>query len=180
MKYGKCHNCLEELNDLSSITTGISSIFKGNNYYVVCKNCRQVFLYNTDEASFRDLDKYKDNIEVIKDINYLLSKVTSNYEVEEPTTKQAEAKPARPTPRVKPCKACTEVEEDIKTKEEDKKSQETISTSLLAVNKENQSLTKILKEDELCSININELNNWSFYELVPVTVRATVNYEIMK
>ena len=86
-----CPNCFNELNDKTSVMTEVSSIFTGNNAYVLCKKCNQVLLYNINREMLFDLDDFKDDEKVIAEINELLEKADNHYEVPSPVSKCAES-----------------------------------------------------------------------------------------
>jgi hypothetical protein len=86
-----CPNCFNELNDNTSVMTEVSSIFTGNNAYVLCKKCNQVLLYNINREMLFDLDDFKDDEKVIAEINELLEKADNHYEVPSPVSKCAES-----------------------------------------------------------------------------------------
>ena len=85
-----CPNCFNELNEETSVTTEVSSIFTGNNAYVLCKKCNQVLLFNINREMLFDLDDFKDDEKVIAEINELLKKANSNYEVAAPCSGSCE------------------------------------------------------------------------------------------
>jgi hypothetical protein len=196
MDFGMCPNCINRLTEDSALITSPSSIFKGNNVYMLCKNCQQVLLYNKDRDMVFDLDDFKDDDSVIEEINMLLEKIDSHYEVpacsgdcqqcagchdeQEYTRSSArKATPARKKaapamPEEKP----EEIIEDVAEKElEDipEMINITLDHGFLAVNKIDPSKKLIILEEDLNSIKIDE---WVFFELTPVTIKAITTYEI--
>lgn len=187
MDFGICPNCINKLTEDSALITSPSTIFKGNNVYMLCKNCQQVLLYNKDRDMIFDLDEFKDDENVIEEINALLEKIDSNYEVPACSgdCKQCagchdEQEYARPSRRkVAPSKAApAPIIEDV-AKEESEEMSEMINTTLdygfLAVNKIDPSKKLIILEEDLNSIKVDE---WVFFELTPVTIKAITTYEI--
>lgn len=187
MDFGICPNCINKLTEDSALITSPSTIFKGNNVYMLCKNCQQVLLYNKDRDMIFDLDEFKDDENVIEEINALLEKIDSNYEVPACSgdCKQCagchdEQEYARPSRRkAAPSKAApAPIIEDV-AKEESEEMSEMINTTLdygfLAVNKIDPSKKLIILEEDLNSIKVDE---WVFFELTPVTIKAITTYEI--
>lgn len=199
MSYGYCPSCYNKLSDDSAIITKPSEIFRGNNVYMMCKNCQRIVLYNKDRDMIFDLDEYQDDENVLEEIKLLLEELDPNLEVvpkeENVCTGDCEAcagcgseseyqgyfsrkekhippKPARPTEKaVEPEPAEEIVEEQIS----DEDIQVAISNALLAVNKKDVTIKKIFLVDDLGDINVNE---WLFFELQPVKVKQKISYEI--
>jgi predicted aldo/keto reductase-like oxidoreductase len=185
MEYGLCPDCMNKLNESSALMTRPSSIFKGNNVYLVCKQCNQVLLYNKDRDLIFDLKEYKDDQEILEEINQLLSEVDKHYEVV----------PSSCSGNCSNCQGCSEeVQYQRHTASKNKKEklvqsepeqkhydEEVIQAALahayLAVNKNDPSQKRILEEENIGSVNIDE---WIFYELVPVVVKAVTTYEIQR
>ena len=181
MEFGICPNCVNKLTEDSALVTDPSSIFKGNNVYILCKNCQQVLLYNKDRNLIFDLDDFKDNEDVIEEINDLLSKVSSNYEVpacsgnceqctgchDEQEYTRSSRKKAAPAPIVE--------EKEPEQEEISEMINATLNYEFLAVNKFDPTKKIIILEENLNSIKIDE---WVFFELTPVTIKAVTTYEI--
>ncbi len=183
MEYGLCPDCMNKLNENSALMTRPSSIFKGNNVYLVCKQCNQVLLYNKDRNLIFDLKEYKDDQDVLEEINQLLTEVDKHYEV------------ASCSGNCSNCQGCSEeVQYQRHTTNKNKKEkivqpepeqkhydEEVIQAALahtyLAVNKYDPTQKKLLEEENIGSINIDE---WIFYELIPVVVKAVTTYEIQR
>lgn len=179
MEFGLCPNCMNKLTEETSIVTKPSGIFKGNNVYVLCMHCQQVLLYNKDRNMIFDLEEYKEDESVIEEINLLLEELDSNFEVVSPCDGN--------------CSQCKGHEEQEyqgyfsnkeKRQHQNEERQESIPAeaisaaldhSFLAVNKEDPAKKKIILEQDLNSIKIDE---WMFFELVPVVIRAVTTYEI--
>lgn len=189
MDFGICPNCINRLTEDSALITSPSSIFKGNNVYMLCKNCQQVLLYNKDRDMIFDLDDFKDDENVIEEINMLLEKIDSHYEVpacsgdcnqcagchdEQEYARSSRRKTAPPREKAAPEPMIEDVVE-----EEPEKMSEMINTTLdygfLAVNKIDPSKKLIILEEDLNSIKVDE---WVFFELTPVTIKAVTTYEI--
>lgn len=187
MSLGICPNCINQLTDESTLATKPSSIFKGNNIYLMCKNCQQVLLYNVDRNLIFDLDEYKEDENVIEEINRLLSEIDNHYEVApscEPcshncstcsgcdTQYQRVSNKERKAPKQ---------EEFVSPVEEEKQNSDVVkdilSISFLAVNKKDPAQKKILTEQDFNLINVDE---WLFFELKHVTVNPIVTYEIVR
>ena len=189
MDFGMCPNCINRLTEDSALITSPSSIFKGNNVYMLCKNCQQVLLYNKDRDMIFDLDDFKDDENVIEEINMLLEKIDSHYEVsacsgdckqcagchdEQEYARSSRRKAAPPKEKAAPEPMIEDVVE-----EEPEEISEMINTTLdygfLAVNKVDPSKKLIILEEDLNSIKVDE---WVFFELTPVTIKAVTTYEI--
>lgn len=197
MNYGICPNCFNQLTENSSIKTDYSEIFKGNNVYLLCKNCQQVLLYNENRDMIFDLDSYKEDENVIAEINKLISEIDKHYEVpsksesctgncaccpgceveSEPLYQRKTSKPKQNTPCDEPVTQDTLIEKDpnpesvIKT---------TLSNSILAVNIKDPTLKLILiEQSDLDDIDINE---WVFFEMNPITIEVEVKkfYNIIR
>lgn len=188
MNYGMCPNCLNKLTEGSAIQTGLSEIFKGNNVYLLCKNCQQVLLYNMNRDMIFDLDEYKKDEEVIAEINKLLSEIDSHYEVTDQTCsgncsscqgcsapsaepdfqrknrKQAPVAPAEEKP-------AENIEHIIKS---------ALSNGILAVKKSDPTVKLILADKcDLDDINIDE---WLFFEMNPIEIEVEIKkfYNIIR
>lgn len=181
MDFGICPNCINKLTEDSALITGPSSIFKGNNIYMLCKNCQQVLLYNKDRDMIFDLDDFKDDENVIEEINMLLEKIDSHYEVpacsgdckqcagchddqEYTRSSRKKTEKAAPVPQIE-----EEPEEMLEM------INATLDYGFLAVNRIDPSKKLIILEEDLNTIKVDE---WIFFELTPVTIKAITTYEI--
>ncbi len=188
MSFGICPNCINDLNEDSSLMTKPSNIFKGNNVYLLCKKCQQVLLYNKDRDLIFDLDEYQNDEEVIAEINKLLAEIDNHYMVD------MSNEPAPCNGNCKECLGCDTQYQRTSNKErrqqqeqkvepeplqeENKELVDTIMANcFLAINKFDSSKKKILAENELNTIKVDE---WIFFELVPVTINAITTYEIVR
>ena len=183
MEFGMCPNCINKLTEDSALITGPSSIFKGNNVYMLCKNCQQVLLYNKDRDMIFDLDEYKEDEEIIEEINELLEKINSNYEVAPQS--------GNCTGNCSQCAGCHDeqeyrrssrirtpepmAEEPTERVQEPELINQVFDYGFLAVNKADPSKKQLILEEELNSIKVDE---WVFFELVPVKIKAITTYEI--
>ena len=185
MVFGLCPNCFNKLTEDSSLVTEPSSIFKGNNVYMLCKNCQQVLLYNRDRDMIFDLDDFKDDEAVLEEINKLLEKIDSNYEVAPPcsgncsscTSCQSEPEYQRRASRVRQAAPVEEVEPEPQEEPVEEIINDVLDYGFLAVNKLDPSKKMIVLEDDLNSIKVDE---WIFFELTPVTIKAVTTYEIVR
>ena len=82
MVKGNCPTCCCDLNDSNNVVvTEESKIFKGHNVYVMCKHCGLVMVYNTTRELLYDLDKFKEDEDVLVEIKELLEKQCSISEI---------------------------------------------------------------------------------------------------
>ena len=189
MVFGFCPDCVNKLTDDSALVTKTSSIFKGNNRYIMCKNCQQVLLYNDDRDMIFDLAEYQNDENVLKEINQLLSEIDNNYEV------PVESSCTGDCSKCSSCSSETEyqgyfsnkdkrhrkqqqatVEEKDHTDEQDKfMINVALANGFLAVNKKDPSQKKLLVEEDLGLVKVDE---WIFFELVPVIIEAVTTYKI--
>ena len=190
MNYGLCPNCLNKLTDESALMTQPSSIFKGNNVYLMCKNCQQVLLYNMNRDLIFELDDYKEDEAVIAEINKLLSEVDNHYEVPssancsgncaacqgcavEPEPDYQRKARKTPVPPIEPVEE--ESKEDVKAIIET-----TLSNSILAVNKKDPTTKMILPNvNDLDDMDIDE---WVFFEMNPIEIQVEIKktYNIIR
>ena len=182
MNFGFCPDCANKLTEDSSLATRPSSIFKGNNIYVMCKNCQQVLLYNLDRDLVFDLKEYQDDGDVIEEINRLLSEVDNHYEVAPAcnhdcstcsgcdTQYQRVSNKERKQTAVK-----QEPVETVEEKPDNNVIKDILSVSFLVVNKEDPSQKKILTEQDFNLINPDE---WLFFEFQEVIIEPVVSYKI--
>lgn len=188
MSYGICPNCFNKLTEGSAIQTGLSEIFKGNNSYLLCKNCQQVLLYNMNRDMIFDLDDYKEDEAVIAEINKLLSEIDSHYEVAdqcsgdcsacqgcfvepEPDYQRKNRKQA-PVPPAEPIKEPeNNIEHVIKS---------ALSNGILAVNKKDPT-TKLILADK-CDLDDINIDEWVFFEMSPIEIQVEIKkfYNIIR
>ncbi len=196
MNYGFCPDCTNKLAEDSTIATRPSSIFKGNNIYVMCKNCQQVLLYNVDRDMIFDLDEYKEDEDVLKEINQLLSEIDNNYEV--PIESSCSGDCSQCHESCSQCQGdCSESQYQgyFSNKERRHHQQQqvpepapqssieedaavisaTLANGFLAVNKKDPTQKKLLIEEDLGTVQVDE---WIFFELVPVIIEAVTTYKI--
>ena len=82
MVKGNCPTCCCNLNDTNNVVvTEESKIFKGHNVYVMCKHCGLVMVYNTTRELLYDLDKFKEDEDVLVEIKELLEKQCAISEI---------------------------------------------------------------------------------------------------
>lgn len=192
MNLGICPNCINQLTEDSALITRPSSIFKGNNVYAMCKNCQQVLLYNRDREMLFDLDEYKDEQDILDEINMLLSEVDNHYEVAPPcqhdcsqcagecdtqfkrASKERRNKPSEPEPESTPVKPVEKPEEEVIA---DDIIIDTLETHFLAVNKADPSQKKLLTEQDFGLIDVD---NWVFFELKYVRVEPVITYKVIR
>ena len=79
MNYGFCPSCANQLTDGSVLKTGQSKIFKGNNVYLMCKNCQRVMMYNVNRDLIFDLDEYKEDVEILQEIMDISEDLVRQY-----------------------------------------------------------------------------------------------------
>ena len=167
MVKGNCPTCCCDLSDLNNVVvTNESKIFKGHNVYVMCKHCGLVMVYNTTRELLYDLDKYKEDEDVLVEIKELLEKqcvieeITCNGDCES-CTKSCENRTIE---------ECYDVDEDVKDKEP-----VDLNNVLYMVHK---------RTDERRFIDSRDLNlvknieDWYFYEFQPVLIEPVVSYKI--
>ena len=167
MVKGTCPTCCANLNDSNNvIVTEESKIFKGHNVYVMCKHCGLVMVYNKTRELLYDLDKYKDDEDVLVEIKELLEMQNT---IEEITCNGN-------------CESCMRNCEN-KTIEESYEVNDTVEE------KEPVDLNNVLymvhkKTDERRFIDsrdlglIKNLEDWYFYEFQPVLIEPVVSYKI--
>ena len=195
MNLGICPNCINQLTEDSALVTKPSSIFKGNNVYVMCKNCQQVLLYNRDRDMVFDLDEYKDDEEILIEINKLLSEIDNHYEVATAPCQQncsqcgecdtqfkraSKEKKQAPVPPIKEEPIVNEpVVNEAAVNESNQKDmiKQALEQHFLIVNKADPSQKKILTEQDFSLINVND---WVFFELVHVDVQPVITYKVVR
>ena len=196
VEFGFCPNCMNKLTEGSALVTKPSNIFKGDNVYILCKNCQQVLLYNKARDIIFDLDDYKEDKEIIAEINTLLSEIDNHYEVSEQKCSgncstccgcalESEPEPSyKRSSRTKPAPKCEEVYEEIEEPvlEEQSNVKEviasTLNSGLLAVNVKDPTVKLILvNTSDLDDLNLDE---WVFFEMNPVEVKVKKVYDIVR
>ena len=164
---GRCPNCNMELAD--ALVTKESNVFKGNNRYVMCKNCGYIMAHNTRTNNLFGLERFQDDEEVIDDIQALIAEVSDEYEVirDDGDLLEEEQKPACGG-NCASCAGCHEEKEVEKPKlliKED---------SLLAINKYTMEAT-IVSQDSLGQLTIDD---YDFYAMDPVIVKQIITYSV--
>ena len=181
MNFGICPNCVNKLTEDSALMTKMSSIFKGNNHYLMCKNCQQVLLYNRDRDMIFDLDEYKEEQDILDEINALLSEIDNHYEVSAPCQHdcskcagecETKFKRASKERKAKPVESQEKPVQDVEVSVVD-----ILEGYFLAVNKQDPNQKKLLTENEFGLIDINE---WIFFELKHVDVEPVVSFKIIR
>ena len=176
MVKGFCPTCQNDLsNEENVIVTNESEIFKGHNVYVMCKECGLVMVYNKKRGSLFSLDRFKDDDEVVKEIQHLL---------EEQTAEEIEVQTIDEEPSCcGDCANCTKNCEEVKTIEEYHKVDEQVKS------KETVDLNDVLymvhkRTDERRFISVKDLNlienlnEWLFYAFQSVEIEPVVSYKI--
>ena len=161
---GRCPNCNMELDN--ALITKESNIFKGNNRYVMCKNCGYIMAHNTRTNNIFGLERFQDDEEVLDDIQALISEVSNDYELirdEEP----------RPVCSGN-CDSCAGCQEEVKEVAPEKPKLIIKEDSLLAINKQTMEAS-VLSPD---SLNQLDLDMYDFYALDPVIIKQIVTYSV--
>jgi hypothetical protein len=170
------------------LLTEESKIFKGHNVYMLCKNCGYVMVYNKDRNLIFNIDKYKDDEEVLMEIEHLISKVDSHYtlNLEEGDTGEQEPEeyyPAQCNGMCSSCQGCTQkvkedepVEEPVETIQQKTFSAEIIKDSFLIIDP--NGMAQIARLDELQFIS--NLGNCSVFALEEVTLEPVVTFKVHK
>ncbi len=171
MVKGYCPTCQNDLSKSENVmVTKESEIFKGHNVYVMCKGCGLVMVYNEKRDSLFSLDRFKDDEEVVEEIQRLLEEQAVNCEVPEETGCCGN------------CASCTQMC-DNKTLEEHYKINETVEDKepvdldgvLYMVHKRTDERRFISSEDLHLVDNIDD---WLFYEFQQVMIEPVVSYKI--
>ncbi len=164
MVKGKCPTCCAELND--AVVTEESKIFKGHNVYVMCKHCGLVMVYNKTRELLYDLDKFKEDEDVLLEIKNLLEKECAITEM----TCTGD------------CASCTRscenktVEEYYEVDEEqEEKEPVDLNNVLYMVHKRTDERRFIDSRDLGLIKNIDE---WLFFEFQEVIIEPVVSYKI--
>lgn len=183
-----CPNCNVDLkNNDNVLVTKESSIFKGHNVYMMCKHCGYVVIYNKDRDLMFSLDRFKEDQEVLDEVQQLINEadgsndleVVKNEDVSQPLFEE-EARPVIAPPEPEPieefmnscsgdcssCQGCNEQQQKINIKQGD----------LLIIHKENGECA-VIAQDDLQKINVDDFD---FFELTPVIVERIVSYRVQR
>ena len=171
MVKGFCPTCQNDLSvEGNVIVTNESEIFKGHNVYVMCKECGLVMVYNKKRGSLFSLDRFKDDDEVVKEIQHLLEEQTTE-EIEVQTIDEESNCCGDCTNCTKSCESCqTIVDESVESK-----GTVDLNDVLYMVHKRTDERRFIDSQDLNLIKNIDE---WSFYEFRPVLIEPVVSYKI--
>ena len=167
MVKGNCPTCCCDLSDLNNVVvTNESKIFKGHNVYVMCKHCGLVMVYNTTRELLYDLDKFKEDEDVLVEIKELLENQCSINEI----TCNGNCESCMKNCENKTIEEHYEVNEDVKEKES-----VDLNNVLYMVHKTTDE-RRFIDSQDLGSIkNIDE---WLFYEFRPVLIEPVISYKI--
>ena len=171
MVKGFCPTCQNDLSvEGNVIVTNESEIFKGHNVYVMCKECGLVMVYNKKRGSLFSLDRFKDDDEVVKEIQHLLEEQTTE-EIEVQTIDEESNCCGDCTNCTKSCESCqTIVDESVESK-----GTVDLNDVLYMVHKRTDERRFISIKD----LNLVEnLNEWLFYAFQSVEIEPVVSYKI--
>ena len=171
MVKGFCPTCQNDLSvEGNVIVTNESEIFKGHNVYVMCKECGLVMVYNKKRGSLFSLDRFKDDDEVVKEIQHLLEEQTTE-EIEVQTIDEESNCCGDCTNCTKSCESCqTIVDESVESK-----GTVDLNNVLYMVHKRTDERRFISVKD----LNLVEnLNEWLFYAFQSVEIEPVVSYKI--
>ena len=167
MVKGNCPTCCCDLSDLNNVVvTNESKIFKGHNVYVMCKHCGLVMVYNTTRELLYDLDKFKEDEDVLVEIKELLEKQCSINEI----TCNGDCESCMKNCENKTIEEYYEVNEDVEEKEP-----VDLNNVLYMVHKTTDERRFIDSQDLGLIKNIDE---WLFYEFRPVLIEPVISYKI--
>ena len=167
MVKGNCPTCCCDLNDANNVVvTEESKIFKGHNVYVMCKHCGLVMVYNTTRELLYDLDKFKEDEDVLVEIKELLEKQCAISEI----TCNGDCESCMRNCENKTIEEHYEIDEKVKEKEP-----VDLNNVLYMVHKRTDERRFIDSQDLNLIKNIDE---WSFYEFRPVLIEPVVSYKI--
>ena len=167
MVKGMCPTCYVDLNDPNNvIVTSESKIFKGHNVYVMCKHCGLVMVYNKTRELLYDLDKYKDDEDVLLEIKELLELQNAF----EPVTYCGDCSSCTQECTNNTLEECHEIDETVPEKEP-----VDLNDVLYMVHKRTDERKFISTQDLNLIKNIDE---WMFYEFSPVIIEPVVSYKI--
>lgn len=173
-----CPNCNANLNEQgNAILTKESAIFKGHNVYCMCTQCGYTMVYNLDRKLIFSLDRFKDDEDIIEEIQRLLSEAT-NQTVE----LSHEAPPKEDVHECDGmchrCNGCydEQVKQEVKEEQQPRNQvMECLSAGdLLIINKETK-LASFIAQENLDKINIDDFD---FFEITPVSVQRVVTYKV--
>ena len=167
MVKGTCPTCCANLNDSNNvIVTEESQIFKGHNVYVMCKHCGLVMVYNKTRELLYDLDKYKDDEDVLVEIKELLEMQNTIEEI----TCNGNCESCMRNCENKTIEECYEVNDTVEEKEP-----VDLNNVLYMVHKKTDERRFISVKD----LNLIEnLNEWLFYAFQSVEIEPVVSYKI--
>ena len=171
MVKGFCPTCQNDLSvEGNVIVTNESEIFKGHNVYVMCKECGLVMVYNKKRGSLFSLDRFKDDDEVVKEIQHLLEEQTTE-EIEVQTIDEESNCCGDCTNCTKSCESCqTIIDESVESK-----GTVDLNDVLYMVHKRTDERRFISVKD----LNLVEnLNEWLFYAFQSVEIEPVVSYKI--
>ena len=167
MVKGMCPTCCVDLNDPNNvIVTSESKIFKGHNVYVMCKHCGLVMVYNKTRELSYDLDKYKDDEEVLLEIKELLE----SQNAIESITCSGNCSSCTQECVNNTLEECHDIDETVPEKEP-----VDLNDVLYMVHKRTDERKFISTQDLNLIKNIDE---WTFYEFSPVIIEPVVSYKI--
>lgn len=174
---GFCPNCTADLNEKSNVLfTKESSIFKGHNVYCMCKQCGYVMVYNLDRQLMFSLDRFKDDQDILDEIQMLLSEAT-NEEIELSSLKIEEDIQEEHvcSGECHKCNGCYNEQEEVQTPPKEYVESFTVG-DLLMINKATK-MASFINQDDLDKINIDE---WDFFEVNPVLIEKVVSFKIQR
>lgn len=167
MVKGTCPTCCANLNDSNNvIVTEESKIFKGHNVYVMCKHCGLVMVYNKTRELLYDLDKYKNDEDVLVEIKELLEIQNTIEEI----TCNGNCESCMRNCENKTIEECYEVNDIVEEKEP-----VDLNNVLYMVHKKTDERRFIDSRDLGL---IKNLEDWYFYEFQPVLIEPVVSYKI--
>ena len=175
MVKGYCPTCQNDLSKSENVmVTKESEIFKGHNVYVMCKGCGLVMVYNEKRNSLFSLDRFKDDEEVVKEIQRLLEEQTTE-EIKVQTIDEESNCCGDCTNCTKSCESKT-IEEYYKVDEKVKdKEPVDLNGVLYMVHKRTDERRFISSEDLHLVDNIDD---WLFYEFQQVMIEPVISYKI--
>ena len=167
MVKGFCPTCQNDLsNEENVIVTNESEIFKGHNVYVMCKHCGLVMVYNTTRELLYDLDKFKEDEDVLVEIKELLEKQCAISEI----TCSGNCSSCTQECANNILEECHDIDETVPEKEP-----VDLNNVLYMVHKKTDERKFISLQDLNLVKNIDE---WMFYEFRPVLIEPVVSYKI--
>lgn len=171
-----CPNCSANLNEQENvILTKESSIFKGHNVYCMCTKCGYVMVYNLDRQLIFSLDRFKDDEDIIEEIQRLLSEATNQEFELLQQNEQKEEEPHECNGMCHSCNGCYNEQEIPKEEHPRNQIVEALAAGdLLIIHKETR-LASFVAQENLDKINIDEFD---FFELTPVKVQKVVTYKV--